>query len=189
LRWLRITKPSNICYFIVYEVSSIQKFELDGVQVMDIKKNPDERGLFAEIARIDWRQLFGDQWISQANLSKSYPGMIRAWHRHARNQVDYFIVIEGAMKVVAFDGNNSSKTYSKMVEILASDERLQVVRIPGHYWHGTKTIGDKTSLTIYFVNNLYEYDNPDEERRPWNDNLIINPKTNQPYDWNMPPHK
>ena len=42
-----------------------QKFELDGIQVMDIKKNPDERGFFVEAARKDWLDLFGEKWVSR----------------------------------------------------------------------------------------------------------------------------
>jgi len=64
-----------------------------------------------------------------------------------------------------------------------------VVRIPGTYWHGTKTVGNEPSLTVYFVTKLYDYQNPDEERRPWNDPSIIDPKTGKPFDWNKPPHK
>jgi dTDP-4-dehydrorhamnose 3,5-epimerase len=164
-------------------------FELEGIQIIYLDKIPDERGYFLEVARKDWSDFFSKEWISQANISFSYPGMIRAWHRHARGQIDYFLVLEGSMKIVAYDGDANSKTYSRLVEIVASQQRAQVVRIPGHYWHGTKTIGDRPSLTLYFVNNMYEYDNPDEERRPWNDTSIVNLKTGQPYDWNMPPHK
>jgi dTDP-4-dehydrorhamnose 3,5-epimerase len=166
-----------------------QTFELEGVKVIDIKKMPDERGFFAEAARIDWADMFGTEWISQANLSQSYPNMIRAWHRHARGQVDYFMVLEGAMKIVAYDGNEKSNTHGKLVEVVASAERLQIVRIPGHYWHGTKTVSNIPSLTMYFVNNLYDYKAPDEERRPWNDPFVIDPKTRQGYDWNKAPHK
>jgi dTDP-4-dehydrorhamnose 3,5-epimerase-like enzyme len=77
--------------------TQIQRFELDGVQVTD------ERGFFAESIRKDWSDLFeNDEWISQANLSLSYPGIIRAWHRHARGQKDYLMVLQGAMKIVAY---------------------------------------------------------------------------------------
>jgi dTDP-4-dehydrorhamnose 3,5-epimerase len=169
--------------------TQVQRFELEGVQVRDINKMPDERGFFAEVTRKDWVDMFGQEWASQANLSLSYPGIIRAWHRHARGQVDYFLVIQGTMKIVAYDDNKKSLTYQKMVEVVASEERLQLVRVPGHYWHGTKTVSSKPSLTIYFVNNMYDPSNPDEERRPWNDSSIIDPKTHSPYDWNKPPHK
>ena len=167
----------------------MQRFEMEGIQVVDVQKIVDERGFFAEAIRKDWSHLFGEKWISQANISYSYPGIIRAWHRHKRGQIDFFMVLQGSMKIVAYDDNKQSATYGKMVEVVASEERLQIVKIPGHYWHGTKTIGYKPSCTIYFVNNMYDYEAPDEERRPWNDSLIIDPKTKQSYDWNKLPHK
>jgi len=124
---------------------------LDGVKVYELKKFPDERGFFTELLRRDWKDLLGDEWIVQANLSYSYPGIVRAWHRHLRGQVDYFIVLKGAMKICAYD--EETKTLD---EIVASEHKLQVVRIPGHYWHGTKTLGDEPSLTLYFVTRLYQ---------------------------------
>lgn len=157
---------------------------LEGVKIFEVKKIPDERGFFSEVLRQDWKEILGDDQILQANLSFSYPGMIRAWHRHLRGQIDYFLVLQGAMKICAFD----EKT-GQLEEAIGSEHRLQIVRVPGHYWHGTKTVGDKPSLTLYFTTKLYDYKNPDEERRPWNDPLIIDPKTREPYDWNKPPHK
>jgi len=162
---------------------------LPGVKIHDVRKNIDERGFFAEILREDWKDLLAEDKIFQANLSFSYPGMIRAWHRHVRGQVDYFIVLKGAMKICAYDDMPGSSTAHQLDEVVASGEKLQVVRIPGHYWHGTKTIGDQPSLTVYCVNRLYDLKNPDEERRAWNDPTIIEHKTGKPFDWNKPPHK
>ncbi len=162
---------------------------LPGVKVQDLRKNVDERGFFAELLREDWKELLGDDGIVQANLSFSYPGMIRAWHRHNRGQVDYFIVLEGSMKICAYDDKVGSPTHGQLDEIIASNEKLQVVRIPGHYWHGTKTLGDKPSLTVYAVNRLYDARVPDEERRPWNDPMIVDKETRERFDWNRPPHK
>src|SRR5437879_7265741 len=113
---------------------------LNGVRVYDLKTNVDERGFFAELFRHDWKELLGDDSIVQTNLSFSYPGMVRAWHRHNRGQVDYFIVLEGSLKICAYDDNQESATYRQLDEILASGRRLQVVRVPGHYWHGTKAL-------------------------------------------------
>jgi len=162
---------------------------LPGVRVIDVKKMPDERGFFAEILRDDWKDLLEDDHIVQANLSVSYPGMIRAWHRHKKGQVDYFIVLKGAMKICVYDDDPGSPTCGHLDEIVASSERLQVVRIVGKFWHGTKTISNEPSTTVYAVNRLYDYKDPDEERRAWNDPKIIDPKTNTPFDWNKAPHK
>jgi dTDP-4-dehydrorhamnose 3,5-epimerase len=154
---------------------------LSGIKIFDIKKNIDERGFFCEIFRNDWSALFDEDDIVQVNLSVSYPGMIRAWHRHKRGQVDYFLVLQGALKICAYDGN-------ELNEIIVSSEKLQLVRIPGYYWHGFKNISDTKTFAVYFVNKLYDYAAPDEERRPWNDPTIID-KTGAPFDWNRPPHK
>ncbi|MEM4156331.1 MAG: dTDP-4-dehydrorhamnose 3,5-epimerase family protein [Archaeoglobaceae archaeon] len=165
---------------------------LEGVTIKELKMIPDERGFFAEILRQDWFNE-SDDWIVQANLSFSYPGTIRAWHRHLRGQIDYFIVVKGAMKICAYEEESR-----RMVEIISDSRKLCLVRIPGHYWHGTKTIGNTPSLTMYFVTKLYDYKSPDEERRPWNDPKIIpleingrkdDPRCNKPWDWFYPPHK
>jgi dTDP-4-dehydrorhamnose 3,5-epimerase len=162
---------------------------LRGVRSLDLKKFPDERGFFAEGMRTDWVELLEGDGIVQTNISMSYPGMIRAWHRHRRGQVDYFVVVQGALKICAYDDDPASPTHGQLEEIIASSERLQVVRIPGYYWHGTKTIGNTTSLAIYMVSRLYDAQQPDEDRRPWNDPTVRDPRTQQPYDWNGPPHK
>lgn len=167
----------------------IKEYELPGVKTYDIKVLPDERGFFSEALRTDWDDLLADDDIAQANISYSYPGMIRAWHRHNRGQVDYFLVLKGAMKICAYDDRDDSKTKGKLVEVVASEKRLQIVKIPGHYWHGTKTVSSSPSLTVYFVNKTYDYKNPDEERRAWNDSTILDSKTGNIFDWNAPSHK
>jgi dTDP-4-dehydrorhamnose 3,5-epimerase len=162
---------------------------LPGVRSLDIKKLPDERGFFAEGMRADWGEFLEGDTIVQANVSMSYPGMIRAWHRHRRGQVDYFVVVRGAMKICAYDDDPASPTRGQLDEVIASSEKLQAVRIPGKYWHGTKTISPKASLTFYMVNRMYDYKNPDEDRRPWDDPAVVDPRAKGPFDWNRPPHK
>jgi len=177
---------------------SLGKYGLEGVQIYDVKIMPDERGFFAEALRQDWSELLGNEWIDQVNLSYSYPEVVRAWHRHLRGQVDYFLVVQGSMKICAYDGDEKSATKGHLAEVVASEHRPQIVRIPGKYWHGTKTIGHKPSLTIYFVTKLYDYKNPDEERRPWNDMKIVptaingkveDPRVGKPWDWFYPVHR
>jgi len=157
---------------------------LDGIIIRGIKQNIDERGIFAEIFRKDWQDTYVNDEVLQTNLSISYPGIIRAWHRHQRGQVDYFLLLKGTIKLCAYD-----ETAKEINEIVCSEKNLQVVRIPGYYWHGFKNIGSKDAMLIYFVNKLYDSINPDEERRAWNDAKIIDSRTGAPYDWNKPPHK
>jgi dTDP-4-dehydrorhamnose 3,5-epimerase len=170
----------------------IKEYPLAGVKTYDINIMPDERGFFAEAFRQDWQSIV-DEWVVQANLSYSYPNIVRAWHKHLRGQVDYFLVLKGAMKICAY--NEETK---HLIEVIGTGEKPTIIRMPGKYLHGTKTISSKPSLTVYFVNRMYDSKNPDEIRKPWNDPDIIpveingsknDPRVNKPWDWFYPPYK
>lgn len=165
---------------------------LPDVRIYDLKKISDERGFFCELLKVDWQELLGQDIIVQSSLSESHPNVVRAWHRHSRGQVDYLIPLKGAMKICAYDDREGSATRGYLDEIIVRAEKLQVVRIPGFYWHGTKTISHEPSLSLYFVTRLYDYANPDEQRRPWNDPTIVpiaingkkdDPRVGKPWDW------
>lgn len=166
---------------------------LTGIVVKPLKRNPDERGFFTEILRKDWQDLIGEDDIVQANLSVTYPNMVRAWHKHEKGQIDYFVVVKGALKICAYDDATH-----ELDEIVATGMNAEVVKIPGHYWHGFKVVSPETALHVYFVNRLYNYAKPDELRRPWNDPSIVpeiingkkeDPRVGKPWDWFLPPHK
>jgi dTDP-4-dehydrorhamnose 3,5-epimerase len=166
---------------------------LEGIKIKPLKRRFDERGSFLELMRRDWKELFKEDNIVQANLSITYPDIIRAWHRHLRGQVDYFIALRGAIKLCAYNEETS-----ELNEIISTGSNLQIVRVPGKYWHGFKVIGSEPAWLLYFVNKLYNYEEPDEERRPWNDPTIVpksingktdDPRVGKPWDWNYPPHK
>lgn len=165
---------------------------LPGIIIKPLKRLADERGFFTEIMRVDWQDVFRDE-IDQANMSVTYPGVVRAWHKHEQGQIDHFLVIKGALKICAYDDETQ-----ELDEIVSTGDSLQVVRMPGHYWHGFKAMGNERGMLVYFVNRLYDYEVPDEVRRPWNDQTIIplsingkddEPRCNKPWDWFRSPHK
>jgi dTDP-4-dehydrorhamnose 3,5-epimerase len=166
---------------------------LKGIKIKTIDRFIDERGFFTEVMRTDWKDLFGEDTIKQANHSFTYPNVIRAWHRHLRGQVDYFLVLKGSIKIGVYDDDSG-----ELDEIVSSGLDLQIVRVPGEYWHGFKAIGNEPAMLLYFTTNLYDPSNPDEERRAWNDPTIIpklvngrknDSRVGKPWDWNLPPNK
>jgi len=165
---------------------------LDGLEVRTLDVRPDDRGYFCELYRSDWSEFFREQAV-QFNLSCSNPGVVRAWHRHARGQVDYFIVIQGSLRICAFDVGSGY-----LDEVVSSERRLSVVRVPGHYLHGSMTVGHTPALTLYATTRVYDYAAPDEERLPWNDASVVpvavngnpgDPRVGTPWDWLRPPHR
>ncbi|HPS92150.1 MAG TPA: dTDP-4-dehydrorhamnose 3,5-epimerase family protein [Methanothrix sp.] len=165
---------------------------LQGIVIKPLKRFADERGFFTEIMRKDWTDVIRDE-IVQANMSVSYPGMVRAWHRHERGQVDHFLAVRGAMKICAYDDDTA-----ELDEIISTGDNPQIVRVPGHYWHGFRVIGNEPATLIYFVNRLYDYSDSDEVRRPWDDPTIVpslvngdprDSRCNKPWDWFSLPFK
>lgn len=166
---------------------------LKGVTIKPLKRFNDERGSFTELMREDWKDILSEDQFTQANFSVTYPGTIRAWHRHQKGQRDYMIVLKGSAKICAFDQETKD-----LSEITSTGQDLQIVRIPGHYWHGFKAMGNETTFLLYFTSKLYDYKNPDEDRRSWDDKAIVPKSINgnlddlragKPWDWNSPPHK
>lgn len=164
---------------------------LPGIEIKPLKRFADERGFFSEIMRLDWTDVFQEK-VCQANMSISYPGVVRAWHKHERGQVDRFLAIKGALNICAYDDETQ-----ELDEVVTTGDNPQVVKVPGHYWHGFKVVGSEAATLVYFVNKLYDYRDPDEIRRPWNDQSIvprlINGKTDErcgrQWDWFHPPFK
>jgi dTDP-4-dehydrorhamnose 3,5-epimerase len=166
---------------------------LDGVRLFELKKFIDERGSFTEVMRADWEVLLENDSIMQTNLSVNHPGVVKAWHKHERGQIDYFFVLGGTVKICVYD-----EEMKELNEIVSSGEKLQLVRVPGRYWHGFKVVGNKQSVLIYFTNKLYDRTNPDEIKIPWNDQKIVpkiingkinDPRCNKPWDWLYLPNR
>jgi dTDP-4-dehydrorhamnose 3,5-epimerase len=165
---------------------------LNGIVIKPLRKIYDERGSFTEIMRRDWKDTFPEE-IAQTNMSTSYPGMIRAWHKHEKGQIDCFAVLRGGLKICAYDDESK-----ELNEIISNGDSPQLVRVPGNYWHGFMVIGNEPSILVYFVNRLYDYKKPDEIRRPWDDQTIIphilngkkdDPRCGVPWNWLSAPYR
>jgi len=153
---------------------------IEGVEVRDLQVNSDERGHLVEVFRADWDEY--EPTPSMSYYSMTYPGVIRAWHRHLEDQIDYFVCPQGRIKIGIYDEREKSPTNGELNTFVIGEHNQQVVRIPGECWHGFKAIGDRPSILINYPTKLYDYENPDEERIPYNTDRI-------PLDWEEPPHE
>lgn len=102
----------------------------------------------------------------QINVSYSYPGTIRAFHRH-NYQDDNWYVVKGNMEVAL---------YGDKLSVLSLGEGDPVLSIPPGVWHGFKVLGNEEVILLYYVTNKFDPKSPDEEREKWN----------KFYDWKTP---
>ena len=153
---------------------------IEGVDLRDLQVNTDERGHLVEMFREDWDEY--DLEPAMSYYSMSYPGVIRAWHRHTRGQIDHFVCPQGRIKVGVYDDRDDSPTEGEVNSFIIGEHNQQMIRIPGDCWHGFKVIGDERALLVNFPTNLYDYEDPDEERLPHDTGEI-------PFDWEAEPHQ
>lgn len=97
----------------------------------------------------------------QVNYSVQYPGVIKAWHRHAK-QTDFWICLSGMLKAAAWDQDTQ-----RLWVCVLGEKRPGVLVIPPPLWHGAATVGPTPAGLLYYVTHAYNPAQPDEERAPW----------------------
>lgn len=147
---------------------------IDGVIVKDLNVIPDERGLLMEMWRSDDPDF---QRFGQCYITMVYPGVVKAWHYH-KKQTDHFVCVGGMAKVVLHDSREDSPTKGETNEFVIGWQRQRMVIIPPDVYHGFTAVGEEPAYIINVPTELYDYENPDEHRRPWNDPEIG-------YDWGV----
>lgn len=112
-----------------------------------LKMNVDDRGSFTEFLRTLDR--------GQVSVNISKPGITKGnhWH-HTKNEK--FLVVSGC-GVIRFRLIGSTD----VIEYYVSGEKLEVVEIPPGYTHNIENIGDNDMVTIMWVNELFDTNNPD----------------------------
>lgn len=147
---------------------------IEGVSVRPLRQIPDERGTLIEILRSD-EPLF--QKFGQVYISTVYPGVVKGWHCH-HHQTDFIAVVKGMVKLVLYDERDSSVTRGQVVELFVGEQNPVLVVIPPYVWHGVKGIGTEPAWMLNCPTEPYNYDQPDEFRRPPDDPAI-------PYNWGL----
>lgn len=152
------------------------------VELEELQINADERGYLTEVWRSDWEFYAGEDEPAMSYVSETYPGVVRAWHRHNEGQIDHFVVPRGKVKVGIYDDREGSPTQGELDTFVVGEGNMNAIRIPGDCWHGFKAVGDERALLLNFPTTLYDYEDPDEERIPYDTDRI-------PLDWEEPPHR
>lgn len=108
----------------------------------------------------------------QINVSLQYPGVVKAWHRHAL-QTDFWLCVRGDLKVGVHRPKGLRSNDVELDECAWSavigEHRPAVVLIPPGLWHGAATVGHEPASLLYYVTHAYNPERPDEERRPHNE--------------------
>ena len=147
---------------------------IDGIEIKQLKRHADERGYLMEMLRADDNMY---QKFAQTYVSMNYPGVIRAWHYH-KIQNDVWVCMKSMVKAVVYDCREGSPTHGEVNEFFMGDDNPIMLKIPVGTMHGYKTVGLEPSLLINFPTELYNSQQHDEYREPWDSEKI-------PYNWDI----
>ncbi|OPY64972.1 MAG: dTDP-4-dehydrorhamnose 3,5-epimerase [Syntrophorhabdus sp. PtaU1.Bin050] len=145
---------------------------INGVAAKQLKVIPDERGRLMEILRND-----DDIFVKfgQVYLTTTYPGVVKAWHYH-KKQDDFITCVKGMLKLVVFDGREGSPTKGEVNEFFIGEHNPLLVKVPAMVYHGWKCISEDEALVVNVPTEPYNRENPDEYR--------LDPHVNDiPYKW------
>ncbi len=148
---------------------------INGVQVIPLKRIPDERGTIMHMMRATdpHFQQFGEIYFSTI-----YKDVIKGWHLHREMSLNY-ACIHGRIKLVLFDDREQSSTRGELMEIFLGPDNYSLVIIPPEVWNGFKGMIDPVSIMANCCTHAHD---PSRSSR-------LDPFDNHiPYNWNVRNH-
>jgi dTDP-4-dehydrorhamnose 3,5-epimerase len=145
--------------------------EIDGVEVVELRRHADDGGSMTELVRLvgGEPQALRGYTVRQMNYSELEPGVIKAYHLHARQTDVWYVPPSDRMLLVLVDVRKGSRTEGVRRRLVLGAGASRLVRIPPGVAHGVRNLGTTTGRIIYFT-DLHFSPEPgacDEGRLPW----------------------
>ncbi len=115
---------------------------IDGVQVVPLRRIPDERGTVMQMLRASDPHFtqFGEIYFSTV-----YRGVVKGWHRHKEMTLNYACVF-GRIKLVLYDERAGSPSKGQILEVFLGPDDYALVVIPPGVWNGFKGMSDPFAM-------------------------------------------
>jgi dTDP-4-dehydrorhamnose 3,5-epimerase len=136
---------------------------IDGVVVRLATTLPDERGEVCEVYDPAWG-LSGEPLVYAYQVTIR-PQKVKGWVVH-HEQDDRLFCALGVLKIVLYDGRQSSPTYGTINEIVLSERNRGLVIIPRGVFHAIQNVGTTDALFFNLPTRPYNHAAPDKYRLP-----------------------
>lgn len=143
---------------------------IEGVQRVDLRLLIDDGGSFAELVRLDDRGrllAFPEFQVRQSSYSQVLPGAVKAFHLHFNQEDVWFVPPTDRLLIGLLDCRESSPTYKASMRFVMGGGKAQLLYIPRGVAHGGANIGTEPVSILYYVNQHFDLNAPDEHRLPW----------------------
>ena len=144
---------------------------IEGVDVLELRRHGDDGGAMTELARLtDGRpEALAGFTVRQINYSEVEPGVIKAFHLHARQTDVWYVPPSDRLLVVLVDVRAGSKTEGVRRRLTLGNGSSRLLRIPPGVAHGARNLGATTGRIVYFTDVHFSAEpaSCDEGRLPW----------------------
>src|SRR5262249_20854086 len=135
--------------------------DVHDVIVRPLQRYDDSRGWLTELFRHD--DLPAEFLPVMVYISSTRAGVARGPHEHV-DQADLFCFLgHSTFNLRMWDNRPGSRTYRKVMTLVAGEDDPQVVIIPKGVVHAYQNIGDKDGIVINCPNRLYRGDHRHDE--------------------------
>jgi dTDP-4-dehydrorhamnose 3,5-epimerase len=147
-----------------------KKTPIEGVQILDLRLMQDDGGSFAELIRLDEQGRLlpiPEFQVRQSSYSLLLPGAVKAFHLHYNQEDLWFVPPTDRLLMGLLDVRASSPTYQQTMRFVLGASKAQLIYIPRGVAHGCANLGNVPATILYFVNQHFNVNDPDERRLPW----------------------
>jgi dTDP-4-dehydrorhamnose 3,5-epimerase len=145
---------------------------IEGVQVIPLRRIPDERGTIYHMLKCTdpYFQQFGEIYFSTI-----YKGSIKGWHKHSEMTLNYACIF-GRIKLVLYDGREGSPSHGRLKEVYLGPDNYSLVIIPPDVWNGFKGMSEPYAMVANCCTHAHDPSRSDR-MDPFSDRI--------PYDWDV----
>jgi dTDP-4-dehydrorhamnose 3,5-epimerase len=143
---------------------------IQGVQIVDLRLLVDDGGSFAELVRFDENGnllAIPEFKVRQSSYSQVLPGAIKAFHLHFNQEDVWFVPPTDRLLIGLVDARKDSPTQGASMRFVMGAGKAQLLYIPRGVGHGGANIGTEPATILYYVNQHFDLNDPDERRLPW----------------------
>ena len=141
----------------------------EGAFVRDLVTHVDRRGSVCELMDPRWDDV--DEPLTNSYLFTVRPGVVKGWALH-EDKADRYTLLFGELEIVLYDDRDGSPTRGLVTELVLTEMRRQMLRIPPGVWHALRGLGTKDVVAVNFPTTLYEHRAPDKLGLPLDNDVI-----------------
>ncbi len=153
----------------IYTQDYNESSQIEGVKLIELKNYISEEGDFSEVIRLENGEIesLPDFKLAQINRTRLFPGSIKAWHLHLKQDEIWYIPPMEDLFVGLWDIREKSSTNTKTQRVCLGGGKSLLLYIPRGVAHGSANFTKKDVNLFYLVNVGFDKKNPDEMRIPW----------------------